>query len=152
MRYLQLFDELSQSQFSKAFTIFPGSVGVLSAFNLGKKVILEEGEARNSIQMFIIQKLSFRGGGIYTRGMCNCDEWNEDTGLGFDPEYSYVEDVTQCGQWNLNSCQNVGAIMLPGTYRVRLNDLGGLGTVILGMVRYNEQEASRVPRKLIFGE
>jgi hypothetical protein len=151
MRYLQLFDEFSESQYSKAFTIFPNSIGVLSAFNLGYKVAREDNEPKNTPQMFIIQKLSFRGGGIFTKEMCGC-EGDEDVGLGFDPEYAYAEDVTQCGVWNLNACQNLGAIMLPGTYRVRLNDRGGLGNAILGLVRYNAAESGLVPRKIIFGE
>lgn len=152
MRYLQLFDEFSESEYSVAFTIFPGSVGVLSAYNLGNKVLREPNEPKNTPQMFIVQKLAFRGGGIFTKEMCGCDPTDEDIGLGFEPEYAYAEDVTQCGMWNLNACQNLGAIMLPGTYRVRLNDRGGLGNVILGLVRYNAKESGQVPRNIIFGE
>lgn len=153
MRYLQLFDEFSESEYSKAFTIFPNSVGVLSAFNLGNKILREPNEPKNTPQMFVVQKLAFRGGGIYTKDMaCKQFDGDEDLGLGFEPEYAYAEDVTQCGVWNLNACQNTGAIILPGTYRIRLNDRGGLGNVILGLVRYNAQEASSVPRNIIFGE
>lgn len=149
MRYLTLFDEFSESEYSKAFTIFPGSIGVLSAFGLGKKVDLKPNEPRNAQQMFIVQKLVFSEGGIFTGDMCCCDE---DVGLGFDPEYMYVEDVVQCCVWNLTACNNLRGLMLPGTYRVRLNDRGGLGNVYLSLVRYNQKESGQVPRGIIFGE
>lgn len=148
MRYLTLFDEASESEYSKAFTIFPGSIGVLSAFGLANKIDRLPNEPKNTPQMFIVQKLSFSEGGIFS-AHCTCDD---DSPLGFDPDYEYAEDVTMCGQWNLNACQNMGAVMLPGTYRIRLNDRGALGSVYLSLVRYTQAEAGSVPRKLIFGE
>lgn len=150
MKQLTLFDEMSNNVVSKAFSIFPGSVAVLSAYNLGKKVNLEPNEPTNTLQMVIVQKIHFSGGGIYSeKDMCCCAD---DAPLGFDPDLMYVEDMTQCGVWNLNACQNTGAIMLPGTYRVRLNDTGALGNCLVSLVRYTQEDAGVVPRGLIFGE
>ena len=151
MRTIKLFDAFSKDVYSKAFTVFPNSIAVLTAFGLGNKIHREPNEPKNTPQQLIIQKMTFDGGGIFSSGdQCCCDD--EDLELGFDPNYTYVEDVTQCGVWNLNACQNLGAIMLPGTYRVRLNDEGGLGYVFLSLTRYRQDEAGSVPRKIIFGE
>lgn len=150
MKQLTLFDEHSRSLVSTAFSIFPGSIAILSAYNLGRKINLEPNEAISTWQMAIIQKIHFSGGGIYNIDDCSCCP--DDAPLGFEPDLVYVEDVTQCGVWNLNACQNTGAIILPGTYRLRLNDTGALGNCLISVVRYTQDETGSVPRGLIFGE
>lgn len=150
MEFKRLFWEKSSSVYSPAFTVIPNSIMVISAYGFGNKITREDNQPTTNQTMAIVQKMSFEGGGIFSEA-CNCDSLDPAL-LGFEPEFSYVEDVTQCGLWNLNACQNTGIIILPGTYRLRLNDPGAPGHVYVHITAYMRSELFQIPSGLIFGE
>lgn len=130
--------------------VIPGSIAVLSAYGMGAKLAPAENEPTNVMTKAIVQKMAFDGGGIFSND-CNCSSI-EDIPLSLEPDFSFVEDVIQCGLWNLNACQNVGVIILPGTYRLRLDDSAAPGHIYVSLTLYRKDEAGQLPSGLIFGE
>jgi hypothetical protein len=144
-----LYDQGSTDAHSKAFIIAPGTFGVLSVWGMQKYVqVLSNAESQTTIaQMAIVEKLAFAGGEFPNVTACQ---------LGgmpalIDPKYSYAEDVTQCGLWHLSACQNLVAMSVPGTYRIRLNDPGAVGQVFMTLTRYTQDEAGYISRNVFLG-
>lgn len=149
MRSDILFDDGSTDVTSKAFIITPGSVGILSAWGFKQtKEVLSPQEPSSTPQLAIVQKLAFPYGAFPDGNACK----QSDSPLIVTPDYTYAEDVTQCGLWALHACQNLVAMAVPGTYRVQLNDTGALGTVFITLTRYSQLEAGYVPRGIFLGE
>lgn len=149
MRTDTLFDDGSTDVTSRAFIIAPGSVGILSAWGFkATKEVLGPNEPRSAQQLAIVQKLAFPYGAFPDGNACK----QSDSPLIVTPDYTYAEDVTQCGLWTLSSCQNLVAMAVPGTYRLQLNDAGALGTVFISLTRYSQSEVGYVPRGIFLGE
>lgn len=144
-----LFNKGVLGQYSKPFLIPQGFVGIISAWGFVKnKLIPEVGEPLNVAQMGIIQKMAFPEG-IFPNGN-TCDITK--TLLIVDPPYSYAEDVTQCGVWNLSACQNLVGLSIPGTYRVFLNDEGAAGEIFMTLSRYYMSELPPLPHGIFLGD
>lgn len=144
-----LFDEGSTYVQSDIFAVLPKKIVVLTAwgFSATKKVI-EPGEPNNITQRAIVEKLAFNGGGYFV-GDPDCVCKLNTQALVF-PDTQYAEDVTGCGVWNLSACWNVGIITLPGVYRLRFNDTGAPGSVIIYADIFNAEDVY-IPPRLIFG-
>lgn len=127
-----LFDESSINEWSGAFPVNDGSSVILSAWGLPKHIEHSPDERsgnkkpKNSPFMAIIQKMAFKCGPYPEARLCDADG----KFLLPEVEYSFVEDVTGCGGlWHLSACQNLVAITVPGTYRIRLNDVAAAGSI-----------------------
>lgn len=149
MRTDTLFDDGSTDITSRAFIIAPGSVGILSAWGFkATKEVRGSSEPRSTQQLAVVQKLAFPYGAFPDGNACK----QSDSPLIVTPDYTYAEDVTQCGLWMLSACQNLVGMAVPGTYRVQLNDEGALGTVFISLTRYSQSEVGYVPRGIFLGE
>ncbi|HDW3986216.1 TPA: hypothetical protein RMT71_003212 [Escherichia coli] len=147
MNYDTLFDDSSTSAYSRAFTVSPGGIAVLSAWGFSAYVTaISDAMPKNMPQLAVIQKMAFDKG-IYPNGSA-C---GNDDGLISEPKYSYVEDVTKCGLWALSACNNIAVLSLPGTYRLQLNDDAAVGTVFISLTRYSCQELGHIPESMYLG-
>lgn len=146
---IELFNEDSKSQESPVFSVGLGTYVILSAYNFEDKQEVYPPENARKAQMAIVQKLSFVGGKI-PDGVA-CEEFVPISDRELDIEYTYKEDVTQCGLWNLSACQNLVIMSVPGAYQLRLNDPAAVGRVVILAERYRKDEIQYLPRDLFLG-
>ncbi|ETD72659.1 hypothetical protein V757_02915 [Pelistega indica] len=101
---MKLFHPQSTSAISGIFTVSLGEVAIISSYNL------------HDNQRGVIQKVWFKDGKVPTGGSCNVVLETEEAHI------LAVEDVTQCGVWAVNPCQNIALLSIPGNYRMVLDD------------------------------
>lgn len=147
---MELFNTKSSSPISGVFVVQPGEVVVLSAYNF------------TGSQRAVVQKVKFVDSFVASGAPCDA-VINVPTS-----KIAAVEDVTQCGQWVLNACQNLVVLSVPGIYRLALDDgyvegepevgtpLQGaestaVGTVIIELERLSVAHAQLIPKDLFFG-
>lgn len=147
---MELFNTKSASPISGVFVLHPGEVVVLSAFNLTGQ------------QRAVIQKVRFVESFIPSGSAC------ADVIDVPKAKISTVEDVTQCGVWALNPCQNLAVLSVPGAYRLVLDDgyavgetqVGepikvaestAVGTAMIEAYRMTVAQAALLPNDLFFG-
>lgn len=147
---MELFGAKSTSDTSRAFSIGKGEAVLISAFGLIKQ------------QRAVIQKVRFKDGIVPSGSACG-GEFNID-----DAKILAVEDVTQCGVWAINPCQNLAVLSVPGVYRLKLDDgvasgesapgmpvpvapSTAVGHVIIEAERMSANEAANIPQHLFFG-
>ncbi|RQH06634.1 hypothetical protein [Paraburkholderia dinghuensis] len=127
-----LFDARSVSLASPIFFVRPGTGVMLSAFGLMES------------QQAVIEKVRYEDSIMPQGGAC------ED----LEPPMAVVmqaEDVTQGGVWQLNACQNLAVLTVPGSYRLNLNDEAALGLVYIEAIGLDGQAAALIPPSLFFG-
>lgn len=101
---MELFNTKSTSPISGIIVVEAGEVAVLSAFNL------------TGSQRAVVQKVRFVPKHVPTGSACG------DVLTVPAAHIAAVEDVTQCGVWALNPCQNLVVLAVPGSYRLVLDD------------------------------
>lgn len=146
---IELFNEDSKSVESPVFSVGVGTYVILSAYNFAKQQEDYPPENARKAQMAIVQKLGFVGGRMPS-GLA-CEEFVPIADRELDIDYTYKEDVTQCGLWNLSACQNLVILSVPGAYQLRLNDQSAVGTVVILADRYRKDEVQYLPRDLFLG-
>lgn len=112
---MKLFHPLSTSPISPMFVVPVGEVAVISAYGFDK------------YQRGVIQKVKLVDDAV-PQGSAACG------GELKVPEAKIlaVEDVTQCGVWVLNACQNLAVLSVSGVYRIVLDDGYATGVVAVG--------------------
>lgn len=146
MKYVTLFNNMSTNMTSRMFPVHPGQTVMLTAFGFAAHQQVYDKSKPRDAQRAIVEKVAFAGG-IFP-SCCVGDD-----GLLAEIPYTYAEDVTQGGLWNLNACQNLVFLSVPGTYRLRLNDEAALGMVYIELVKYdNEDGLPYIPRDLYLGD
>lgn len=147
-----VYDQGSDELFSGAFPVLDGSTVILSAWGLPKYIELTPDEVvanskpRNAPFMAVVQKMAFKSGMYPEAKLCD----NDGTFLLPQVEFEFIEDVTGCGGvWHLGACQNLVAINIPGTYRIRLNDPAAIGNIYITGLSIRNEELHQAPN-LVF--
>lgn len=147
---MELFNTRSSSPISGVLVVHPGEVVVLSAYNL------------SGLQRAVVQKVKFVDSYIPSGSACG-DVLDVPT-----TKIAAVEDVTQCGVWALNPCQNVAVLSIPGAYRLVMDDgyaVGdavegapievaestAVGTALIEATKMTVAHAALLPKDLFFG-
>ncbi|ETD67432.1 hypothetical protein V757_11445 [Pelistega indica] len=147
---MDLFDTKSTSPVSDVFVLGEGEVALLQAFNLANS------------QRAVVQRVRFTDGYVPSGNAC------KETMCIPPSKIALVEDITQCGVWALNPCQNVALLAIPGVYRLALDDgeaekevapgvpipvakSTAVGTAIIQMTRLSTTHAAIIPKDLFFG-
>jgi hypothetical protein len=148
MKHVTLFDNMSTDLTTRMFSVHPGQTVMLTAFGFASNQQAYDKSKPRDAQRAIVEKVAFAGGIFPDGSACEGDD-----GLLAEIPYTYAEDVTQCGLWNLNACQNLVFLSVPGTYRLRLNDEAALGTLYVEMVKYDRDDGlAYIPHDLYLGE
>lgn len=112
---MKLFHPKSTSPISPMFMVQPGEVAVISAFGF------------EALQRGVIQKVRLQDEAVPSGSSCG------DVLTVPDAKVLAVEDVTQCGVWAVNACNNTAVLSVPGLYRVVLDDGYAVGEATAGM-------------------
>ena len=125
-----LWDGSNDTLFSSVFVVPPGwSVVVFATGLLSEKVRRSAAEFKGP-QLLCVERLVFRCDAPKVSAP-QCDGCCSYV-LGAMPiaELDSAELVETCFlPWVLEPCRNIGAIGIPGTYRLRLNDATAIGAV-----------------------
>jgi len=140
MNKLVLFDKNSDSTITKTFTVFDDKYYLVRAYGFEKRryvpavrdeltnEVLEPGYWTGKNQRVTLQSVLGTDAEPPSGTMCEIEDIIVQKG-----EKIAEEDVTQCGVWFLDACQNTVILSLPGTYQFELNDQEALGSFYLVM-------------------
>lgn len=144
---VEIFGLGQTTKFSKPFRVDIGKVVVISSFNFACETLDDTGEVIKNGDCAILHKIDFTTPEMPSGNGCGCILENVDVSI------SNSEPVVVCCEmWTLNACNNVVVLSVPGYYMYELCEESAIGSVLIRIEELSIEQASLLPRNLIYGE